>query len=108
MLAEWACELAPDCAGEIAVLSAAATRPPTRTPGSRLLEETLANDERFPNLDLVTVVYGDDDPQVSTQQAQGLLLTYPDLKVIVAPTTVGVLAAAQVVQAGRRVPTRSR
>ncbi len=97
LLAEWACELAPDCAGEIAVLSAAATAT-NQNAWIALLEETLANDERFANLDLVTVVYGDDDPQVSTQQAQGLLQTYPDLKVIVAPTTVGVLAAAQVVK----------
>ncbi len=35
--------------------------------------------------------------EVSTTQAQGLLTKYPNLKVIVAPTTVGILAAAQVV-----------
>ena len=35
-------------------------------------------------------------------QAQALLTKYPNLKVIVAPTTVGILAAAQVVsQAGK-------
>ena len=40
--------------------------------------------------------------QKSTTQAQGLLTKHPDLKVIVAPTTVGILAAAQVVsQAGK-------
>ena len=32
-LADWACDLAPSCTGEIAVLSAAPRRP-TRTPGS--------------------------------------------------------------------------
>jgi rhamnose transport system substrate-binding protein len=42
-------------------------------------------------------VYGDDVPETSTTQAQGLLTSHPDLKVIVAPTTVGILAAAQVV-----------
>ena len=47
-------------------------------------------------------VYGDDDPQKSTTQAQGLLQAHPNLKVIIAPTTVGILAAAQVVsQAGK-------
>ena len=40
-------------------------------------------------------------PRAPTQ-AQALLTKYPNLKVIVAPTTVGVLAAAQVVsQAGK-------
>ena len=97
LLAEWACELAPDCAGEIAVLSAAATAS-NQNAWIELMQETLATDERFANLELVDVVYGDDQPQESTLQAQGLLQTYPDLKVIVAPTTVGVLAAAQVVK----------
>ena len=63
-----------------------------------LMTDTLANDAKYANLDLVTTVYGNDDPQDSATQAQGLLQTYPDLKVIVAPTTVGILAAAQVVK----------
>ena len=40
-----------------------------------------------------------DNAQESTTQAEGLLSAHPDLKVIVAPTTVGILAAAQVVSA---------
>ena len=47
---------------------------------------------------LVATVYGDDDPQKSTTEAEALLSTYPNLKGIIAPTTVGVAAAAQVVQ----------
>jgi rhamnose transport system substrate-binding protein len=102
-LAAWACELAPDCTGEIAVLSAAETAP-NQNAWIELMTETLATDPAYANLKLVTTVYGDDDPQESTTQAQGLLQTYPDLKVIVAPTTVGILAAAQVVsQAGSDV-----
>ena len=43
----------------------------------------------------------------STTQAEGLLSEHPDLKVIVAPTTVGILAAAQVVkQAGKSARSR--
>ena len=45
------------------------------------------------------MVYGNDDPTISTQQAQALLTAHPNLKVIVAPTTVGIVAAAQVVKA---------
>jgi rhamnose transport system substrate-binding protein len=59
-------------------------------------------EDKYTGLTLVETVYGDDDATKSTQQAQALLTKYPDLKVIVAPTTVGILAAAQVVkQAGK-------
>lgn len=98
-MAQWACDLAPDCTGEIAILSATATA--TNQNAWIADMEAALKDPKFANLTLVETVYGDDDPQKSTTQAQGLLQKYPDLKVIVAPTTVGILAAAQVVkQAG--------
>ena len=40
----------------------------------------------------------DDDPQKSTTEAEALLAKYPDLRGIISPTTVGVAAAAQVVE----------
>ena len=99
-LADWACELAPDCTGEIAILSAAATA--TNQNEWIALMETTLKEDKYKGLTLVETVYGDDDATKSTQQAQALLTKYPDLKVIVAPTTVGILAAAQVVkQAGK-------
>lgn len=98
-MAQWACDLAPDCSGEIAILSATATA--TNQNAWIADMETALQDPQYANLTLVETVYGDDDPQKSTTQAQGLLQKYPNLKVIVAPTTVGILAAAQVVkQAG--------
>jgi rhamnose transport system substrate-binding protein len=99
-LVEWACEIAPDCAGEIAILSAAATATNQNTWIDGM--KTTLGDSKYAGLKLVDTVYGDDDATKSTQQAQALLTKYPNLKVIVAPTTVGVLAAAQVVsQAGK-------
>jgi rhamnose transport system substrate-binding protein len=99
-LADWACELAPSCTGEIAILSAAATA--TNQNAWIELMKTTLGEAKYAGLKLVDTVYGDDDATKSTQQAQALLTKYPDLKVIVAPTTVGVLAAAQVVsQAGK-------
>lgn len=99
-LADWACELAPSCTGEIAILSAAATA--TNQNAWIDLMKTTLGEAKYAGLKLVDVVYGDDDATKSTQQAQALLTKYPDLKVIVAPTTVGILAAAQVVsQAGK-------
>ena len=99
-LADWACELAPNCTGDIAILSAAATAT-NQNAWIDLMKTTLA-DDKYKGLKLVDTVYGDDDATKSTQQAQALLTKYPNLKVIVAPTTVGILAAAQVVkQAGK-------
>ncbi len=56
------------------------------------------SDEKYANLNLVEVAYGDDEPMKSTEQTQALLSKYPDLKVICAPTTVGIAAAAKVLQ----------
>ena len=94
-LDDWACELAPNCTGDIAILSAAATAT-NQNAWIDLMKTTLKLD-KYKGLNLVTTVYGDDDATKSTTQAQALLTQYPNLKVIVAPTTVGILAAAQVV-----------
>jgi len=95
-LADWACELAPSCTGEIAILSATATAA-NQNSWIELMKTTLKLD-KYKGLKLVATVYGDDVDTTSKTQAQGLLTKYPDLKVIVAPTTVGILAAAQVVK----------
>ncbi len=99
-LADWACELAPSCTGDIAILSAAATAT-NQNAWIDLMKTTLATD-KYKGLKLVDTVYGDDDATKSTQQAQNLLTKYPNLKVIVAPTTVGILAAAQVVSQAKK------
>ena len=99
-MADWACNLAPSCTGEVAILSAAATAT-NQNAWIETMTGILAGD-KYKGLQLVDTVYGDDDPQKSTTQAQALLQAHPNLKVIVAPTTVGILAAAEVVsQAGK-------
>ncbi len=99
-MAQWACDLAPSCTGEVAILSATATAP-NQNAWIKDFNTALTSDAKFSKLKLVDTVYGDDKPDVSTTQAQALLQSHPNLKVIVAPTTVGILAAAQVVkQAG--------
>lgn len=62
------------------------------------MKKIMEEDEKYANLELVEVAYGDDEPQKSTDQTQALLANYPDLKVICAPTTVGIAAAAKVLQ----------
>ncbi len=95
-LADMACDVAPSCTGEIAVLSAAQTA----TNQNAWIEamKTTLKDAKYSKLVFDGVYYGNDDPQISTQQTQAMLTAHPNLKVIVAPTTVGIVAAAQVVQ----------
>jgi rhamnose transport system substrate-binding protein len=99
-LADMACDLAPSCTGEIAVLSAAQSAT-NQNAWIAAMQDTM-KDAKYANLKWDGVVYGNDDPQVSTQQAQALLQAHPNLKVIVAPTTVGIVAAAQVVRAAKK------
>jgi rhamnose transport system substrate-binding protein len=62
-------------------------------------------DAKYSKLVFDGIVYGNDDPTISTTQAQALLSAHPNLKVIVAPTTVGIVSAAQVVKAQGKTGT---
>lgn len=53
-------------------------------------------DEKYKDLELVEIAYGEDNTEKSAELTQKLLEDYPDLKLICAPTTVGIAAAAQV------------
>lgn len=52
----------------------------------------------YAGLELVGVYYGDDEYQKSVDQTDAILAENPDVKVICAPTTVGIMAAAKVVE----------
>ncbi|GAA1626615.1 rhamnose ABC transporter substrate-binding protein [Leucobacter chromiireducens] len=78
--------------GQIAVLSAAANATNQNAWIDLMKEELAAN---HPDVELVEVVYGDDDDQTSFDKTAALLQTYPELKGIVSPTTVGIAAAAR-------------
>ena len=54
--------------------------------------------DNHPNIQLVDVVYGDDDDQTSFDKTAALLQSHPNLKGIVSPTTVGIAAAARYLQ----------
>ena len=80
--------------GDVAILSASSTAT-NQNAWIEAAKKMLP--EKFPKINLVATVYGDDDSAKSTDEAKGLLKSYPNLKAIIAPTTVGVVAAAQVV-----------
>jgi rhamnose transport system substrate-binding protein len=80
--------------GEVAILSASST---ATNQNSWIEAAKKVLPEKFPKINLVATVYGDDDSVKSTNEAKGLIASHPNLKAIIAPTTVGVVAAAQVV-----------
>ena len=100
-LAQMACDTAPSCTGEIAILSAGQTAT-NQNAWIAAMAETM-KDTKFAGLKLVATVYGNDVAADSTAQAQSLIAAHPNLKVIVSPTSVGVLAAAQVVQSKKLI-----
>jgi rhamnose transport system substrate-binding protein len=80
-------------AGKIAILSATPNAT-NQNAWIELMKKELKKPE-YSKIQLVTTAYGNDDDQKSFTETQGLLRSYPDLKGIISPTTVGVAAAAR-------------
>ena len=85
--------------GEVALLSATSTSTNQNTWISEM-EAVMAD---YPGIELVATVYGDDLADKSYREAQGLMQTYPDLDAIIAPTSVGIVAAARAVEDAGKV-----
>jgi rhamnose transport system substrate-binding protein len=92
MIIKLASDNLPD-GGEVALLSATATA----TNQNIWIEEMKKVSGNYPKLKLVDTVYGDDVADKSYREAQGLMSKHPNLKAIIAPTSVGIVAAAQAV-----------
>ena len=83
-------------AGEFAVLSATPDAA-NQNAWIEAMKKTLA-DPKYKDLKLVDVVYGDDQSEKSYNAALALVDKHPNLKVIMAPTTVGIVAASKAMQ----------
>ena len=83
--------------GEMAVLSAT---PDAANQNSWIaaMKKALAGSSKYKGIKLVDVVYGDDQSEVSYNRALGLVDKYPDLGLIMSPTTVGIQASAKAMQ----------
>ena len=81
--------------GELAILSASAQATNQNT-WIGVMKETLKKPE-YAGMKLVATVYGDDQSDKSYREAIGLLRSHPQLKAIIAPTTVGIVAASKAV-----------
>jgi rhamnose transport system substrate-binding protein len=80
--------------GDIAVLSATSQATNQNLWIDYMKKEL--TDPKYANVKLVKVAYGDDIRDKSVSEAEGLLQSFPNLKCIIAPTTVGIAAAGKV------------
>jgi rhamnose transport system substrate-binding protein len=87
-------ELAGESGGKFAVVSAT----PTSTNQNSWLAEMRKALAGRPGLEMVSVAYGDDVSDKSYREAVALLKQYPDLKVLVSISSVGIVASARAVE----------
>ena len=81
--------------GDVAILSATAQATNQNT-WIEYMKKEWAKPE-YAKMKLVATVYGDDVADKSYRETQGLIKAYPNLKGIIAPTSVGIVAAAKAV-----------
>ena len=82
--------------GEVAILSATSDAPNQNVWIGQMKEAWKSS--KYAKMPLVATVYGDDKPEKSATEMEGLLTKYPNLKGVIVPTTVGVSAAAKIVE----------
>jgi rhamnose transport system substrate-binding protein len=93
VMADMALSILGDDGGQFAILSATPDAA-NQNAWIAAMEEALTGPE-YANLELVETVYGNDVAEDSVTAALGLVDSHPDLELIMAPTTVGIVAAAQ-------------
>ncbi|MEI8282365.1 MAG: substrate-binding domain-containing protein [Armatimonadota bacterium] len=89
--------------GEFAILSAT-TSASNQNTWIATIKDGL-KDPKYSKMKLVDTVYGNDEPQKSSTEMEGLLSKYPNLKGVLSPTSVGLAAAAQVLDNSGLYPT---
>ena len=93
VMADLALDILGEEGGEYAILSAA---PDAANQNAWIKAHKEAiKDPKYKNLKLVDTVYGNDDSEKSYDEALGLVDKHPNLKLIMAPTTVGIAAAGK-------------
>src|SRR5581483_3605221 len=93
VMADMALDILGANGGDFAILSASPDAA-NQNAWIAAMKEAL-KDPKYAKLNLVDTVYGNDQSEESTRQALALVDKYPNLKLIMAPTTVGIAAAAK-------------
>jgi rhamnose transport system substrate-binding protein len=88
--------------GDIAILSATADAP-NQNAWIAGMKETL-KDPKYAKMKIVDIVYGDDEPEKSTTEFEGLLSKHPNLRGVISPTTAGIAAAAPALEIAGMYP----
>jgi rhamnose transport system substrate-binding protein len=97
VMADMALNILGEDGGKFAVLSASPDAA-NQNAWIAALQEVLKNDPKYAKLELLDIVYGNDQSEDSYNQALALVDKYPDMELIMAPTTVGIAAAAKAMQ----------
>lgn len=82
--------------GDFVVISAT-TDSPFQNGQIAIYEEMLATAD-YANLNMLEIRYGNDEPEKSLTESQAAIQKYPNLKGLIAPTTVAYVAACQAVE----------
>jgi rhamnose transport system substrate-binding protein len=82
--------------GEVAILSAT-SQATNQNAWIEVMKKELASNAKYSKMKLDAVVYGDDLSDKSYREAMGLFESYPNLKGIISPTTVGVAATGKAI-----------
>jgi len=96
VMADMALNIIGSSGGEFAVLSASPDASNQNAWNAAMKEALKA--PKYSKIKLVDLVYGDDQSEKSYNQALALLDKHPKLKLIMAPTTVGIASAAKAMQ----------
>jgi rhamnose transport system substrate-binding protein len=96
VMADMALAILPE-GGQFAILSASPDAA-NQNAWIEAFHELLASDATYASLEEVDLVYGNDEAEKSYNEALALVDKHPDLKLIMAPTTIGIAAAAKAMQ----------
>jgi len=97
VMADMALSILGEDGGKFAVLSASPDAA-NQNAWIAALQEVLETDPKYASLELLDIVYGNDQSEDSYNQALALVSKYPDMELIMAPTTIGIAAAAKAMQ----------
>jgi rhamnose transport system substrate-binding protein len=97
VMADMALNLLGEDGGKFAVLSASPDAA-NQNAWIAALQEVLEADPKYASLELLDIVYGNDQSEDSYNQALALVSKYPDMELIMAPTTIGIASAAKAMQ----------
>ena len=83
--------------GAYAILTTTKSAPNQASWVAWMLREVEENPEKYGGMTIAEIAYGQDDLKISMERTRELLRAYPSLKLIIAPTSVGMRAAAEVI-----------